>query len=91
MALSALLVAATTSVANEHDSHIRISDHGLKALVELGSLRSETFRAVAPTQGLEPRQIAGYLSWSRSTRGTRGARSGYDRWPVTRCRAPVHT
>jgi hypothetical protein len=44
LVLAALLLAAAPGAAADHDSHIRISDHGLKALVELGTVRSETFR-----------------------------------------------
>ena len=39
-----MLLAATMPAAADYDSHIRISDHRLKTLVELGTFRSETFR-----------------------------------------------
>lgn len=47
-----MLVAAPA--AADEDSHIRISDHGLKALVELGISRSDTFRELVAALDAAP-------------------------------------
>jgi hypothetical protein len=54
VALSALCLAGAAAAATEHDSHIRVSDHGLKTLVELATSRSETFRELVAALDAAP-------------------------------------